>query len=259
MERHALPQGTGPHNLIVDGKGAVWYAGNRVANIGRLDPASGRIETIAMPDAAAEDPHTLVSGPRGEIWFTVQGGNFVGLLDPATKAVRLAAIPTAKARPYGIVVDPRGRPWITEFGAPKLATIDPDTLAVEEVTLPRPEARPRRLQLTADGRVWYVDYAAGFLGRYDPRDRSFDEWPVPGGKESRPYGMAVDDRGRLWFVETGGDPNRLVGFDPASERFFSVTPIASGGGAVRHMVFHAPSRAIWFGTDSNTLGRARVP
>jgi virginiamycin B lyase len=29
--------------------------------------------------------------------------------------------------------------------------------------------------------------------------------------------------------------------------------------AVRHRVFHAPSREIWFGTDANTIGRAKVP
>jgi virginiamycin B lyase len=173
--------------------------------------------------------------------------------------VRLVPVPTPRARPYGIVVDAAGRPWLTEFGAPKLANVDPQSLVIEEVELPRPEARPRRLQITADGRVWYVDYAAGHLGRFDPKDGSFAEWLVPGGREARPYGMAVDDRGRVWFVETGAEPNRLVGFDPASERFFATATLESGGGSVRHMVFHAPTRALWFGTDANTIGRALVP
>jgi virginiamycin B lyase len=54
------------------------------------------------------------------------------------------------------------------------------------------------------------------------------------------------------------EPNRLVGFDPASGEFFSMTEIASGGGTVRHMYFHAGGGAVWFGTDTNTIGRARV-
>jgi virginiamycin B lyase len=259
MKRRDLPEGTGPHNLIVAADGSVWYAGNRVANIGRLDPASDEIQTVPMPDPAARDPHTLVFGKSGEIWFTTQGGNFVGRLDPQKRAVRLVAVPTANARPYGIAVDAGGRPWFTEFGSNKLGTLDPATLALEEVVLPRPEARPRRVAITPDQRVWYVDYAAGYLGRYDPKTETIQEWPTPGGRESRPYAMASDERGRLWFVETGGEPNRLVGFDPAAERFFGVTPIASGGGAVRHMVFHAPDRALWFGTDANTVGRALLP
>jgi virginiamycin B lyase len=40
---------------------------------------------------------------------------------------------------------------------------------------------------------------------------------------------------------------------------FSITPIArSGGLTVRHMIYHAPTKSIWFGTDANTIGQARV-
>ena len=82
---------------------------------------------------------------------------------------------------------------------------------------------------------------------------------MPGGAQSLPYAMAADDRGRIWAVDTGPQPNRLVGFDPQGARFFASTPIPSGGGTVRHMVFEAGKRQIWFGTDNDTIGRARVP
>lgn len=259
FRRYDLAPGAGPHNLIVDADGMVWYAGNRAAHIGRLDPADGSIVTFPMPDPAARDPHTLLFGAAGEIWFTVQGGNFVGRLVPATGTVHLIPVPTERARPYGIVLAPDGTPWVALFGTNKLAHVDPATRALTEVPLPRAEARPRRLEPTSDGRLWYVDYAGGMLGRYDPADGSFREWPLPGGPGSRPYGMAVDDRDRLWMVETGSDPNRFVGFDPATETFFSRTDIPSGGGTVRHMVYHAPTREVWFGTDANTVGRARLP
>jgi virginiamycin B lyase len=70
--------------------------------------------------------------------------------------------------------------------------------------------------------------------------------------------MAVDGDDRLWFVETGSEPNRLVGFDPAVERFVSVTEIPSGGGSVRHMHYDGATGAVWFGTDAGTIGRAVV-
>jgi virginiamycin B lyase len=70
--------------------------------------------------------------------------------------------------------------------------------------------------------------------------------------------MASDTEGRMWFVETGIQPNRFVGFDPHTQDFFSVTELESGGGTVRHMFFHEPTNAIWFGTDSNTIGRAKL-
>ncbi len=259
FRRYDLEPGAGPHNLIVDASGQVWYAGNRAAHIGKLDPATGAIIKYPMPDPAARDPHTLIFDSQGDIWFTVQGGNFVGKLATASGAVRLVKVPTPNARPYGIVVDRDDRPWIVEFGSNKIATVDPTTFELSEFTLPSQATRPRRIALTRDGGVWYVDYALGLLGRLEPATGAVVTWPAPGGAGSRPYAMAADDKDRLWFVETGPNPNRLVGFDPRTQEFFSITEIESGAGSVRHMVFHAPSRSIWFGTDANTVGRARIP
>ena len=79
------------------------------------------------------------------------------------------------------------------------------------------------------------------------------------GHQSDLYAMTIDDRGRPWFVETGPQPNMVVGFDPGSEKFFSATPIAeSGGRTVRHMTFDSASGSLWFGTDANTIARAKL-
>ncbi len=260
FKRYEIDPGTHPHNLIVDPKGVVWYAGNANGTIGRLEPASGKITRYPMPDKAAGDPHTLVFDRNGDIWFTVQRGNFVGKLTAATGAIRLIRVPTANALPYGIAVDGKNHPWFVEFGSNKLGTVDPATFKLTEYTLPNGAARPRRIAITSDGRIWYGDYMRGMLGRFDPASGAFAEWPVPNGSSALPYAMAVDDRDRLWVVETGPQPNRLVGFDPASQKFFSETPIAeSGGVTVRHMVYHAGTKALWFGTDANTIGRAQLP
>ena len=257
--RYELEPGAGPHNLIVDHEGFVWYAGNGAAHIGRLDPATGEISKYEMPDPAAADPHTLVFDHEGDIWFTVQRGNFVGKLDVATGEVRLVQVPTRAARPYGIVIDSKNAPWIAEFGANKIATVDPGSMELTEYALPRDVTRPRRLVLTADGRVWYVDFVGGRLGRLDTETGAVQEWNTPSGTRSGPYGLVVDDADRLWFVESSVDPNQFVGFDTGTLGFLGSTEIESGGGTVRHMYFHEPTRTVWFGTDANTIGRARLP
>jgi virginiamycin B lyase len=259
FEQFPLEPGSGPHNLIVDKQGLVWYAGNRAAHIGKLNPMTGHITKYAMPNSSASDPHTLVFGKPNEIWFTVQQGNYVGKLAMDTGSILLTPLLTQNARPYGIVVDATHRPWFTEFGTNKLGTIDSTTKSVKEISLPRTEARPRRLALTSDNAVWYVDYAGGYLGRFIPTTRKVKEWRAPGGEDARPYGMTVDDKDRVWFVETGLHPNRLVGFDTTTQEVISITNIKSGGGTVRHMVYHQPTQTIWFGTDANTIGRATLP
>jgi virginiamycin B lyase len=258
FERIDLDEGAGPHNLIVSQDGAIWYAGNRAAHIGRIDPETGDIEKIAMPEAAARDPHTLVFDAAGDIWFTVQGGNFIGKLTRLSRKVQLIGVPTPQARPYGIEIAGNGTVWSVLLGTNKIASVDPGTMTLTEYALPRAEARPRRIGITDDGRIWYVDYAGGMLGSYDPDTGKFAEWAMPSGAQSRPYGMAVDARNRIWIVETGVEPNRFIGFDPSTRRFFAASDVPSGGGTVRHMHYHEPTNTIWFGADTNTIGRAAL-
>jgi virginiamycin B lyase len=258
FERVDLVEGAGPHTVIVDADGNAWYAGNRAMHIGRIDPASGEITRFDMPDERVRDPHTMAFADDGRLWFTAQGGNHIGRLDPATGNVDVVAVPTERARPYGLVLSDDGTAWVVAFGTNKLVSVHPETLELREHDLPREDARPRRLGITSDGAVWYVDYAGGYLGRLDPATGAIEEWMTPGGADARPYAVAVDERDRVWFFETGPDPNRLIAFDPASGSFTEAVVPESGGGTVRHMVYDPSARAIWFGTDTNTIGRASI-
>ncbi len=254
-----LKDGSGPHNLIVGSDGIVWYAGNLNRLIGRYDPSSGAIEEIMMPDPAARDPHTLIFDEGEEnIWFTVQGGNMMGRMNIDSRKVELIKSFTERSRPYGIKMAPDGSVWVVLFGTNKLAHIDPETLKHTEIEIPREDARPRRIEITSDGRIWYCDYADGYLGVYDPASEAFEEWLMPQGEGARPYGMASDSEDRIWVVATGVQPNVFMGFDPETEEFFGSADVPSGGGTVRHMHYHEPSGTVWFGADTNYVGRAIV-
>jgi len=260
FERIEIEAGTYPHNLIVDRTGNVWYAGNRNGRIGRIDAVTRKITTYMMPDSAVRDPHTLVFDGAGDIWFTAQRANYIGHLATKTWKIRVARVGTANSLPYGIIVAARGTPWFVQFGSNRLSSVDPATMRVTEHELPSAGTRSRRLVETSDGAIWYADYTRGVVARFDRANGTVREWPTPSGAKSLPYAMAVDDRDRIWMVETGVQPNRLVGFDTKNQSWIANTPIAeSGGGSVRHMVFHQPTRTLWFGTDANTIARAKLP
>lgn len=268
FRRIDMPEGAGPHNLIVDDEGIIWYAGNRVANIGRIDPATEEFEIIDMPDPAARDPHTLEFDGQGGIVFTAQNGNFVGHMDLETREVRLTEAPRVPGgrdggmrgvRPYGIKMDSKGDAWIAMFGSHMLGRLDIETMELTTYESPRPEARLRRLVVDSRDQVWYVDHARGKLGRFEPETEEFTEWDAPSGEGSRPYGVAIDADDRIWFVETGVQPNRFVGFDARTEKYISTTEVPSGGGTIRHMYYDRGNNVVWFGADTNTVGRATLP
>jgi len=253
FRRYEIEAGTNPHTVIVDGEGFAWYAGNVNARIGRIDPASGELRIFPMPNGI-RDPHTMVHDGGDHIWFTAQGSNRIGRLHVETGHVDVLIPNETPSNPYGIVLDHGGKPWAILLRTNTIVAIDPETLALTRYEQASPQARGRRLEVTSDGMIWYVDEARGFLGRINPVTRETKEWQAPGGEGSNPYALTKDDRGRIWFSDTG-QVKQLIGFDPATEEFFAIHPVS---GNIRHMNFDARTGAMWFGTDANRIGRLLV-
>lgn len=259
FDRVEIDPGTHPHNLIVDNNGHIWYAGNRNGMIGRYDPATRQLSRYPMPDSTVRDPHTLLLDGKGHIYFTAQQAGHVGRLNMATGTISLVNVGRG-TRPYGIVIDGQGRPYFCEFGTNKIAMIDPATLELKEYQLPE-GSRPRRIAVDKDGKtIWYVDFSRGMLGRLDPATGKVTTFDSPSGQTARPYAMTADSEGRIWYVETGQRPNRLIGFDPGTERFVSNIPIGrDAANTIRNMTWDPATRSIWYGSDANMLGVINVP
>lgn len=261
-KKYELDPGTNPHNCIVDAQGMVWYSGNRNGTIGKLDPKTGGLTRYPIPDSTVRDPHTMIFDKQGNIWFTAQQSNAIGHLDVKTGKFRIVKPPLPEGRrstnPYGIVLDSKGRPWVNLFATNLIATVDPTTFELTTYPLAHEGTRNRRIAITSDDKVFYVDYARGYVGKFDPVTKKVSEWMLPGGAKSLPYGMTSDDRDRIWIAETGSQPNRLVGFDPKTEKFFSVTDIPGERNTVRYMIFDKKTKLLWYGSDAGMIGQAAV-
>jgi virginiamycin B lyase len=261
FKKHSIPDRTLPHTNIVTPDGVVWLAGNGNGTIVRFDPSNGNVKVVPVPveGIARTDPHTMVYDGKGGIWFTSQQSNFVGHLTIAGEKIRIIRT-AAQSRPYGIILDPDGRPYFDLFGTNKIGTIDPASMQLRTFELPDAGARPRRIGRTSDGMIWYTDYTRGFLGRLDPRTGKVDEFPNPSGVRSLPYAMTVDDADRVWYVETGVQPNRMVAFDTRQKKVVYNTAVPGPSpNSVRHMVFDPKTRQIIYAADNNFLGFVKVP
>lgn len=257
MKKFDIP-GAGPHTVVVSEDGTPWYAGNKDKHIGQVNPETGQVTLFPMPEGI-KDPHTMDWTSDGQLWFTAQWSNIVAKLNTDTGKVEKVALPDKNMRPYGLIVGPDERPWIAFMGTNAIGTINPHTMALEIIHTPDEDSLIRRIGMTSDGRIWWGDNAMGHIGVYNPKDKTLRQWPTPGGEAAGIYALAVDDKDRLWYVETGLQPNRFIGFDTRTEQFISINDVPSGGISIRHMVFDKKSRAIWFATDANTVGRAKVP
>jgi virginiamycin B lyase len=249
----------GPQSVIVAANGMVWFSGTQREYIGRFDPVNRRIAHFPMSNDAASDPSRLMF-ERGErnIWFTAPASNIVGRLRLDSGVVDLLGVPRANAHPEGMASDAEGTPWFALSGTSTLAKVSPLQFAMTAYPLKRKDAQPRRIAFTSDGRLWYTDFAQGYLGVFTPATKEQKEWRFPGGKDSHPLALAVDSRDHVWAVETGAQPSKLIGFDPKTEKFFGATAIPSGGGTVSGLRYDTGSGGLWFGTQKNTIGFAKV-
>ena len=296
VQAYALPTGGGyPHDVAVGADGIVWYTAQRSGQLGRLDPATGKVELIPLGAGAA--PHGVIVGPDGAPWVTEGGTNAIVRVDPQTRAVKRWPLP--EARGYvnlnTLTFDKRGRVWFTgQSGV--YGRLDPKTGAMQVWDAPRGQG-PYGIATTPDGAVYYASLAGSYIARVDldtgaatvieppTKDQGarrvwsdskgriwVSEWnagnvsrydPRAGawktwklpGQQPRTYAVYVDDHDTVWLSDWGA--NAMVRFDPETEKF-EVFPSDRRGTNVRQ-ILGRPGE-VWApesGTDRLVVYRTR--
>jgi streptogramin lyase len=233
VREYALPgRDVWPFFLVRDGSGRLWFT-ERVGNaIGMLNPETGEVREYPVPVPNSQ-PAGLTITPSGRLYFTENSGNRIGVLEPATGALVEYAIPTkASPGPYygpaGITSDARGNVWFAELDG-RLGRIAAGATTIEEFAVPYPAARPAGIVADVSGLVWFTELDGNAISSFHPESGTFRRFPLPTGRpdskpmgppevnargerpglgpsarSSRPFGIAIDREGRVWFSEQYG-------------------------------------------------------
>jgi virginiamycin B lyase len=160
-----VPAGSQPHDVAPAPDGAVWYTAQRKGELGRLDPASGKIEHVPLGQGAA--PHGVIVGPDGAAWVTDGGQNAILRVDPVSRAVDVMPLPGefANANLNTATFDNKGILWFTGQNG-FYGRVDPATKKVEVWKAPRGNG-PYGIATTPNGEVWFASLAGDYIGRID--------------------------------------------------------------------------------------------
>ena len=209
----------GPQALQFDARGLLWFTAAAGGRIGRLDPATGRVQTWPVPSPGAgvpSAPFSLTVTPDGQVWFGDITGGAVGHLDPATGHVTLYHLADQQAEVFSMAHDAKGRIWFTEITPGKLGMIDPATGKITELDVPTVSGHPAALYgiaVARNGDIWFANNGANALVRYTPGKATyaFFQLPVQSGGL---YGLTLDPAGQLWFTASGASANAVGEMNP---------------------------------------------
>ena len=139
----------GAYGIDVAGDGRVWFAEREANKIGRLDPATGKIDEFTTPGstfrAGWERIGRAISGSA-----SMRPSKLVKV-DQKTGKMTFYEPPTKNSGTYHVVPDARTKMiWVTEQTADKIARFDPRTETWTEFSLPIIESDARRIETRSD-------------------------------------------------------------------------------------------------------------
>jgi virginiamycin B lyase len=198
---------------------------------------------------AGSRPHDPMVAHDGAIWWTGQLANKLGRLDPKSGEMREYKV-NAQSGPHALVEDKDGNVWFTGNFRGFIGKLDPRTGEVKEYPLPDPRARdPHTIVIDHDGIVWFTVQGGNFVGRLDPATGDIT-LAQPPTANARPYGIAVNSKNELWFVEFGAPKIATI------DRAMHIAEFALPDPAARpRRIAITPDDQIWY-TDfaRGTLG-----
>ncbi|HXR85892.1 MAG TPA: carboxypeptidase regulatory-like domain-containing protein, partial [Stellaceae bacterium] len=175
-EYHLPRDSMAPHDVLRDKDGIIWFSEFSDHAIGAFDPKTGKVTEYPIPSPKPNFPTgtlDLEADGHGDYWFAMMFQTGLAKFDPQTKAVQIFPIPAA---------------------------LNSDA-AQQSMVMPK--------GLAADGKVWTnmvnrqsvmrLDLATGAFELIDP----FAGVAKEKGVEHSPYGMVVDGKNDLYFMDFG--------------------------------------------------------
>ena len=178
--------------------GSVWYTGQGLGQLGRVDPATGEVTLIALPGPSR--PHGVIVGRDGAPWITDSGSNSIVRIDPQTEEARVFPLPENRpnANLNTAAFDRNGILWFTGQNG-VYGQLNPETGELVVYDAPRGRG-PYGITATPDGEIYYASLAGSHIAHIniDTGEATVIEPPTPNQGARRVWS---DSLGRIWVSE----------------------------------------------------------
>ena len=189
--------------LAKDRTGKIWFTDAPGNQIGFLDPATGNITTIGLPQLQPviykNTPTFIQSDRNGDIWISITNKYLLLKYDQTQGTFEEIRLPDRESLPFALAADSQGRIWFTESANGHIGYVTQDN-TIREFESDPPLASPEALLFALDGTVWVSEHTGMAITKFDPVLETFQRVPVP-NTDALPYGMSFDRYGNIWIAQ----------------------------------------------------------
>ena len=205
-------------------------------------PVETAIKQWQVPTAGSR-PHDPIATKDGHIWWTGQLSNRLGRLNPKTGAMTEFVLNTAHTGPHGLAEDRRGNIWYTGNHAAHIGKLDPRTGTTTTYPMPDPSVKdPHTIIFDKKGIVWFTAQQGNVIGRLDPK--SGQVTLASPSKGSRPYGMAINSKNRLFVVLFG--TNKIAEIDANAKTIAIKEHLLPNAASRPRRLAITPDDMVWY-------------
>jgi streptogramin lyase len=229
VTEYDLPRATiEPHDVILDGKGQVWYTNFGEMYLGKLDQKTGATSEIPVKTFKPGFPvGTLDIGidKGGDFWVGMMFQGAIARFDPKTEQFTYYPMPAegndnvTQLNMLGLEHQVDGKIWTNNAGNQEVYRIDLASGKFETWDpMKQLPGRHSIYGIASDSKnnLWFMEFQDNYIGRIDAKTGALSFFRAP-TEHARNRRGVMDDQDRLWFAEYRG--NKVGMFDTNEQTF----------------------------------------
>ena len=244
--------------LAKDRTGKIWFTDAPGNQIGFLDPATGNITTIGLPELQPviykNTPTFIQSDRNGDIWISITNKYLLLKYDQSHGTFEEVRLPDRESLPFALAADSQGRIWFTESANGRIGYVTPEDNMVREFESDPPLASPEALLFSLDGTVWVSEHTGLAIAKFDPVLETFQRVPVP-NTDALPYGMSFDKYGNIWIAQHTVDS--IAVYDPDNDSVAEI-PIPTESSFVQFTTSDSQQNVWFVEQQANKLAMVKI-
>lgn len=223
-----MPDGSGPHGLLIDTHGNLWVSLEFKGTVAQLDDDGCIVQEIDVNMYLDGGKTTINPAPHGigldasgeHIWFTGKRTSTIGKVNICTQTVEHFELESLAALPIFLSSGPENSMWGTALKSNTIIGVSQDG-SINEYDIPTSNSRPIGIiPDPSEACMWFTQETGMNIGKID-MDGNITEYPVPALQKNDILGsLSFDSKDNLWaqvYVDhndpSPSGPDYLIKFD----------------------------------------------